>query len=183
MKKLVIAAAIVCATAIANAASYSWIGESYWVSADGENPLSAQVYLYDAYAVDLATVTAKLAKNDTSVLASALGNGSVDGDGIFSLSGDGLTDNGGTPPYASMAAILIASNGSNDYFYDAGTLSVKVTDAVIGGGASFAWGGDEGIVTGEVGGAGWTAMAAPEPTSGLLLLLGVAGLALRRRRA
>lgn len=29
----------------------------------------------------------------------------------------------------------------------------------------------------------WTAAAVPEPTSGLLMLLGVAGLALRRRRA
>ncbi|MBR3923740.1 MAG: PEP-CTERM sorting domain-containing protein [Kiritimatiellae bacterium] len=32
--------------------------------------------------------------------------------------------------------------------------------------------------------AGWTEVsAAPEPTSGLLLLLGMAGLALRRKRA
>ena len=30
---------------------------------------------------------------------------------------------------------------------------------------------------------GWTTTAVPEPTSGLLMLLGMAGLALRRRRA
>ena len=31
--------------------------------------------------------------------------------------------------------------------------------------------------------ANWSAVAAPEPTSGILLLLGMAGLALKRKRA
>ena len=37
--------------------------------------------------------------------------------------------------------------------------------------------------TDQFAGKSWQAIAVPEPTSGLLLLLGVAGLALRRRRA
>lgn len=42
--------------------------------------------------------------------------------------------------------------------------------------ATFTW------ESGAYGGSMWTAQSVPEPTSGLLLLLGVAGLALRRKR-
>ena len=181
MKKLMIAAAATLLGIAANAASCNWEIKSDWVSADDENPLVAQVYAFDALAYSLDTISAALANNDTSVLANALASGEVDGDGAFLFSGKNISDDGATPPYAKVYNILIANDSADKaFFYATDTKSVKLTDAVLAGQANFAW--DE-ISTGEVGGAGWTAMAAPEPTSGLLLLLGVAGLALRRRRA
>jgi len=54
--------------------------------------------------------------------------------------------------------------------------TITALNTTLGGGTDAkSWTGSGGAIT------GWT--AAPEPTSGLLLLLGVAGLALRRRRA
>ena len=66
------------------------------------------------------------------------------------------------------------------YTYTDATLSTTLTGAFKGKGS-----GDSGISAGP---STWTVSgikveAVPEPTSGLLLLLGVAGLALRRRRA
>ena len=181
MKKLMVAAAAALLGIAANAATCNWQVQCDWVSADGENPLEAQVYAFDALAYSLDTISAALANNDTSVLANALASGAVDGDGAFLFSGKNITDDGATPPYAKVYNILIANDSADKaFFYATDTLPVKLTDAVLAGKANFYW---EEISTGDVGGAGWTAMAAPEPTSGLLLLLGVAGLALRRRRA
>jgi hypothetical protein len=181
MKKLVVAATAVILGIAANAASCNWQVKSDWVSADGENPLTAQVYAFDALAYSFSTITDALANNDTSVLANALAAGAVDMDGAFLFAGNGISDDGATPPYASVYAIIVATDASeNAYFYSTDTKSVKLTDAVMADKATFVW--DE-IATGAVGGSGWTAMSVPEPTSGLLMLLGVAGLALKRKRA
>ena len=70
--------------------------------------------------------------------------------------------------------------GEPKYVYDGITGGlVDLTAGSWSGDAEY----DYGAAT-EFKGTGWyTASSIPEPTSGLLLLLGVAGLALRRRRA
>ena len=181
MKKLVVAAAVMLLGVVANAASVNWTIKSDWVSADGENPLEVSVYAFDAIASSYDSISAALAKNDTSVLSGALVSGTVNDEGWFYFEGSGISDDGGTPyAVAKVYSILVAEKDGSSYFYASDIKTQEMTDAVMASGALFAW--DE-INTGAVGGAGWTSMSVPEPTSGLLLLLGMAGLALRRKRA
>ena len=183
MKKIMITAAVICMAAFTQAATYNW-SMSFAASPDDENPLAGTVYAFDATAYSVATVTASLADDGTG-LAGALNSAMIDADGVLNLSGTGLTDNGASPAFASMFAIIVSegSDGQN-YFYTVDNFSaVKITDAVAADKATYSL---DYVGTGAVGGANWTAVgtaAVPEPTSGLLLLLGVAGLALKRKRA
>ena len=77
----------------------------------------------------------------------------------------------------SFNTILVYNDTDGNTWYKVSTVAesparVEATDP-----SQLAWGSSTAIVPGE-----WT-QAAPEPTSGLLLLLGVAGLALRRKKA
>ena len=72
----------------------------------------------------------------------------------------------------------------NDLFVS----SVQTQEISQMGGTEFAWDDESGKVFADkqssFAGAGWyTTASVPEPTSGLLMLVGLAGLALRRRRA
>ena len=185
MKKLLITLSAVVVGLAVNAATVSWQAASGWVSPDDSDPLEgAKFYLFDATEYTIAAFTADMSSG-ADAFSKALGSGTVTGDGEVAFSGTGLSyANDGTADWAKAFGVILANDGSADYYYMVGEGDpVKVTSAILAGGKAVFDFGD--VVTGAVGGAGWTSASSsvPEPTSGLLMLLGIAGLALKRKRA
>ena len=195
MKKLMIAAAIVCAAAMSQAAQYNWsttdVADGY---NDGMNCAAGMAYLFYSGSTDytIAAIQAAVAggtfvKDGYANLA--LASSTVDKAGAFGgLTAEGLAGATGDSFYAVIVA-------DHTWEYETGTDLGKVdpvqaymTDAykpatVEDKGQTFLFFGDSGSLYSATSGNVWTAQTVPEPTSGLLLLLGVAGMALRRRRA
>ena len=193
MKKLMIAAAIVCAAAFAQAATYNWTASAGWISPDDDVGLAGkQVYFFNANDISKSALLADLTMANIESYALKLDNNSItaatgdDGDFYVTGKAGSYVFDGGKGDVANAYALIVDSAGGNDYAYAIDT-SVTISDAHVSGSAlafNFA-----DTVTGATGGAGWTQIGSPgplpipEPTSGLLMLLGVAGLALRRKRA
>lgn len=183
MKKLIIAAAIVCAAVISQAATCTWgsgalktalNAEGGW-SGTGVNNAGVEVTM-NVYFIDSATY-ASLGTKTQQELFDAYSTMSADLTGVNrntlgNLIG-AITIKDTTAPAADQFAVVIATYTDASYgdMYMA-TLKQSTFNAQSSAGSA----GNIFVPVSD-----WQAV--PEPTSGLLLLLGVAGLALRRRRA
>ena len=195
MKKLIIAAAIVCAAALSQAATVNWSSGAVLAdSGDGTGWGSGKITKSSSdYTM---TVLVFSAYDATDGLSGQIGTGSKIGtNGKNNLIGASTTTGdlvSGTKYYL-QATIENSANKSQlvsqilEFTWDGSMEDPTIafmTEAPGTGVASLtSKNGTFSSTTGYWSAAGWTSSAVPEPTSGLLMLLGVAGLALRRRRA
>ena len=187
MKKLMIMVALVAAAVSANAASYVWSAPTGRLfdgkGTENANRYAGTGYLFAAGSVAQGDVVAALVAGtlnttlNTALAQNTFSNGRASdyssafeatglADAYFVVTGTDKDGNAGV--YISDYATITSSDvGHSDVsFGSQNAYSAAFKDATAG-----------------YAGAGWYSQAAPEPTSGLLLLLGMAGLALKRKRA
>ena len=186
MKKLMIALAVVAMGVAANAASFAWSVPSGRIfdgtgttGAAGYGPtVGLTAYLFDAGVYSQETLVTALSGAGADYTKAIAGASTV-------VNSDARVD--------AKSFTYGVTESFNAYFVIVGDDKVFISDSMASGiqasaeqaidfasvstpsKATFTSG------TFATNGAGWYAV--PEPTSGLLMLLGMAGLALRRRRA
>jgi len=170
MKKLAIIAAVALSVASVKAASVSW-------SVAGTSATSG-------YTVYLLTSLASNYESVSDLASKAVSSGNIVSKGRGAYAADGVAS-GASVTSTSMANayyVIVASGDASSYTYYQADLSSKVYDPENQESSPGAF---NTVSAATILSSGTSAnfQSVPEPTSGLLMLLGVAGLALRRRRA
>ena len=180
-----IAVAIVCAAAMSQAAQCTWktsgTSTESLKGSDG-NTMGTDTYAYLLLASDVASFTSALTgTTKASDIAATkyldVYNGGYNAKGTFSTAKVAEHDKI-TTDLQKYALVLVEFDGTGNtatHYWEGKELELKGSPNVQSTPANFFW------TKADMTSAGWQTV--PEPTSGLLLLLGVAGLALRRRRA
>ena len=173
MKKLIIAGVIACTAAISQASTVNWgLNTS---TLDTTKFASGTAYLICVDTLARPTLSADTAAewysaNKDKLASSAFRTATVSGGTVYS------TEVIESPTGRKNYWLIIDNNATVDseHFFAVSTLNKALNIQAGTMNQTAAW----------IGGTQMTAYAAvPEPTSGLMLLLGIAGLALKRKRA
>ena len=157
MKKLLVLAAVLVAGVAANAASFKWSAANIYAS-NGTDKFSGSATLYAFLATSDASTAFEV---DTATVAT----GAI---AQKTFSSDSLV--GGN----NYSFFFVIEDG--DKTFTSAVVANKVAQATAS--TTFTFGNQQSATQNA---SNWAAV--PEPTSGLLMLLGVAGLALKRKRA
>ena len=175
------------AAAIANAGAVTWNLLNLTASPDTTDKSAATYTAYLFIGTDIATKTALLDEGKfddfTSAAAKSATSTYVAASQMINIMGAAYGDFK-SETVSAYAIVLNAANAADATYYlvakggtgTTGTVGEEVITKTFGttGNQAFGWGQQNTNTS-------WTAV--PEPTSGLLMLLGVAGLALKRKRA
>ncbi len=175
MKKLLATLSAIMIGVAANAAAVNWQANAIQSSPDTAVAAGWLVQIYSS-TVAYSYEAAKEGSIATWATGSTVAAGTT-----FRATGSGTQENGTTASYYAVIYDAASVAAAKNYIVS-DNVSVTINAAGSAGGLSF------GAMTNTTTAnkflnSSWTAAAVPEPTSGLLLLLGMAGLALKRKRA
>ena len=179
MKKLVIAAFAAMLGIAANAAAVEWT-----MTGVTDSPDAAKAAGWAVYVMDGSTFDAFAALGGDKAAAYAAANALYSGATAAARGGavNASIINGDYAAGQTVSSYMVIFNNTSaaDATYYAYSAAGSTTIAASGADGSISFGtfADATSTTG-----GWTTTAVPEPTSGLLMLVGLGALALRRRRA
>ena len=174
MKKMLIAAALICAATLSHAAALNWKLTNIESSPDVTATAGWMAYwmdasTYDAFsALDADKVAAYVTSNADYSKAMTVRNGV----GTVNSTNGSWSYVEGAPETVAGYMVIFNNATAADATHYAFTEKVSTTVPAAG---------NMSVAVNFANSSGWQAV--PEPTSGLLMIVGLAGLALRRRRA
>jgi len=185
MKKMIIAAAIICAAAMSQAAVVNWASNQIKLGTTTQKGITVELYLvnYDGLGHDLkidsrTTTTAGATANQGKI---QLGAGTTQDPYVF---GANTKDSVNFTISDTSKIYAIAYSSDGKYTQTTAEAALTGLSATQQASVTFTFGSATGTTVGT-----WVESSpeppepTPEPTSGLLIALGMAGLALRRRSA
>ena len=176
MKKLLTMLAAIVVATISQAATVNWLVLNVQSSSDTAVAAGWAIQVFSS------TVTYDYAKAAAGEITPWETGATVLSGTSYRATGSGTQANGTSASYYAVIYDAASIDSAKNYIVSA-AVAVMTNDA--GSDARLSFGNMSGTgTTNAFLNSSWTATAAvPEPTSGMLILLGMAGLALRRRRA